>query len=322
MGVVPSQTRRGFGDPERLRGDSQTRAVHQRQDVGDQPALPFADQPARRVVEDHFARRRTVNPKFALQVADPYGRPAVGDEEGKPPPVADLRLAARQNQQDFAAPVGDEPLDPVQMPVPLGILLGAHADRLQIAPGIRFGQNHRAGHLARGEFRQIFIPDFVRSERVDRVGDPLQAEHVHERAVGAGDDFGRHRVDENRTVESAVFTRQGESHQVGLGQAVEIRLNQRMESDRLVRIERVPLGIDRLGAREERFGGHFAGNAESFPVIVDDIVDPPRQVIRIAVRRLAFLELGDLLHVEVIEEEAYIIVVFKKVSHRRLLPSG
>ena len=70
VGVGPGQAVGRLGDAQRLRGDAHAGAVHQGHHVGDQPALPLADQPGRRVVEDQLAGGRAVDAQLVLQVAD------------------------------------------------------------------------------------------------------------------------------------------------------------------------------------------------------------------------------------------------------------
>ena len=68
VGVGAGQPKGGFGDPQRLGGDADPGAVHQRQHVGDQAALPLADQSGGSVVVDQFAGRRAVDAQLLLQV--------------------------------------------------------------------------------------------------------------------------------------------------------------------------------------------------------------------------------------------------------------
>ncbi len=68
VGVGAGQSESGFGDAQRLGGDAHAGAVHQSQHVGDQPALPLADQPGRRVFVDQFAGGRAVDAQLLFQV--------------------------------------------------------------------------------------------------------------------------------------------------------------------------------------------------------------------------------------------------------------
>ena len=57
VGVSARQTERRLGNAQRLRRDADPGPVHQRPNVRDQSALPFADQPGRRIVVNQLARR-------------------------------------------------------------------------------------------------------------------------------------------------------------------------------------------------------------------------------------------------------------------------
>ncbi len=95
-------------------------------------------------------------------------------------------------------------LTPLRYQLPVLVLVGPQPHRLQVAAGVRFGQHHGAGHLALGEPRQHLVLDLLAGKGVDRLGDALQAEHVHERGVRPADDLGGHRVDQVGAVQAAV----------------------------------------------------------------------------------------------------------------------
>ena len=105
---------------------------------------------------------------------------------------------------------------PLRYQLPLVVLVGPQADRLQVAAGVGLGQHHGAGHFAAAEARQQLVLDLVVGEGVDRLGDALQAEEVHQRGVGPADHFGGHGVDQVGAIQPAVLPRQREAHQVGL----------------------------------------------------------------------------------------------------------
>ena len=80
-----------------------------------------------------------------------------------------------------------------------------------------------------------------------------------------------HRVNHAGAIQPAVFPRQRKTHHVGLGQPLEVLLNERVERDRAVLVERVPLAIDSLRVAGDRLGCHFADDFQHPPVIVDDV---------------------------------------------------
>ena len=271
VGVGAGQPVGRLGHAQRLGGDAHPRPVHQRHHVGDQSPLPLADQPAGRVVEDQLAGGRAVDAQLVLQVADLHPLRPLGDEQAQAAAVGDFRLAAGQHQQDFAAAVGDEPLHAVEVPVALLVLEGPQPHGLQVAAGVGLGQHHRAGHFAAGEPRQHLVLDLVVGEGVDRLGDALQPEQVHQRGVGPADHLGGHRVDEAGAIQPAVLPRQGEAHQVGLAEPLEVLLHQRMQRDGAVLVERVAFAVDLLGVGGDHLAGHFADDLQHAAVVVHGV---------------------------------------------------
>ena len=166
------------------------------------------------------------------------------NEQAQAAPVVDVRLASGERQQDLAATVRDEPFDAVQIPVAVLVLVGSKTNGLQVASGIRFGQHHSTRYFAFGETGQNFVLDLIIRKGIDRFGDALQTEQIHEGAVGTTDDFGCHRVKQIWAIDAAILAWQGESHHVRLGQAIEIPLYEGMERDRTVLVERIALTID------------------------------------------------------------------------------
>ena len=123
----------------------------------------------------------------------------------------------------------------------------------------------------RAEPRQNLVANRVAGEGVDRLGDALQPEHVHQRGVGPADHFGGHRVDQAGAVQPAVLARQGETHHVGLRKPIEILLNQRVQRDGAVVVQRVPLAVDLLGVRGDHFGGHLADDLQHAAIVIDRV---------------------------------------------------
>jgi hypothetical protein len=160
---------------------------------------------------------------------------------------------------------------PVQPPGAVIVLPRAEAHRLQVAARVRLGQHHRAGDLALGELGQILVLEPVVGERVDRLGDALQAEDVHQRGIGPADHLHRHSVDQIGAIQSAVPPRQGEPHQVGLGQGLEVLADPRAQRDRSVVVQAVALVIDLLAARSDTVGRDIADDLEDAAIVVDGI---------------------------------------------------
>ena len=199
------------------------------------------------------------------------------------------------------------------------VLIGPQAHRLQVAAGVGLGEHHRAGHFAAGEARQGFVLDRVAGEGVDRLGDALQAEEVHQRAVGPADDFGGHGVDQIGAVQPAVLPRQREAHQVGLAQRLEVVRPPRVERDGAVVVELVAFLVDCLGVGGDHLAGDLADDVQDAAVVVDRRrrrrAGRSRHIAALAVGEIVLLDPGHLGHVEVLEEELDVVVIEKEVRH-------
>ena len=93
--------------------------------------------------------------------------------------VAELGLGAGEDEQDFAAAVGDEALDAVDAPDAVLVLISGSLDGLEVGTSVRLGENHRASPLAGDEARNILFLDLLIGKPVDRLGDALKSEEVH-----------------------------------------------------------------------------------------------------------------------------------------------
>ncbi len=92
-----------------------------------------------------------------------------------------------------------------------------------------------------------------------------------------------HGVDQVRAVYSAVLSRQGESHHVGLYKPLEILLNQRVERDRAVLVQRVAFVVDLLGIGSDHVAGHVADDLQNAAIVVHRVGLVRRRVIGVAV---------------------------------------
>ena len=149
----------------------------------------------------------------------------------------------------------------------------------------------------------------------------MQAEHVHQRGVGPADHLGGHRVDQAGAVQPAVLARQGEAHQVGLGEPVEVLLHQRVQRDRAVVVERVALVVDLLGVGGDHLAGHLADDLQDAAVVVDGVGGVARGVARrivAGVGEVVLLDRGQLGQVDVVEEELDVVVIEKEIRHGKL----
>ena len=105
VGVVAGDAVGGLADAQALGGDADAGAVHQAHDVGDQPALPLADELGRGVVEEDLAGRAAVDAQLVLQAADLDLRPALDKEQAQTPPVGDVRLGPASTSSTSPQPL-------------------------------------------------------------------------------------------------------------------------------------------------------------------------------------------------------------------------
>jgi hypothetical protein len=190
-----------FADAARLGRDAEPRPVHERHDVLDEPLLPLADEPAGGVGELEFAGRAAVDAEFVLEPADAHALAPLDEEEAQAAAVGDVRFAAGHDQQDVAAPVGDEPLHAVDAPrAVVGCSVAVTFTDCRSLPAFRLGEDHRAGLAPGGHLGQELVLDGLVGEGVDGLADALQAVEVHQRGVGAADDVVGHREHHVRAV--------------------------------------------------------------------------------------------------------------------------
>ncbi len=182
----------GLGDALGLGGDRHAGAVHEAHDVGREAAPALADEQRRRLVELQLAGRRAVDAELVFEAADLHVLVALVEEHRQAAGVGRALLGAGQHERDLAAAVGDEALDARQAPDAVVAERGLELDVLQVAAGLGLGERHRARDLAAGEARQVGLLELVAGELVDRLGDVLQAEDVHERRIGARDHLDDH----------------------------------------------------------------------------------------------------------------------------------
>ena len=115
-----------------MAGDTDACAVHQRHNVGDEAPLAFADELAGGIVEEDFAGGAAVDAEFVFESADVDGGAPVADEQAQAQSAGAVGLAASEDEQDFAAAVGDEAFDAVEEPVAVFILKCAELDGLEV----------------------------------------------------------------------------------------------------------------------------------------------------------------------------------------------
>ena len=179
-------------------------AVHEPHGVLDQAASALADELRRRVVELQFAGRASRGcracPRCGGSACACRARRGRATGRGRRSPSSQRASTSEILPQ----PLVMKRLTPVRSRLPSSSWRGLEGHGLEVAAGVRLGQDHGAGALAAGEARQVRRLQLVGAEAVDRLGDVLEAEDVHEGRVGAGDHLAAHGQDGERDVEAAV----------------------------------------------------------------------------------------------------------------------
>ena len=253
--------------------------------------------------------------EFVLDPADLDPVLAIADEHAQTPAVLGPGLGTGEHQEDLGIAVGDEALDALQPPLAGLVLIGCHIDGLQVGPGIRLGECHGTGRLAARELRQEFLALLLGAVFVDGLGDVLETEEIHERGLGPRHHLDRHRIDGGRQVEPAIAARQGEAHQLGLGQCLQGRLGP-LGIAHLTGGKVAPLLVDRGGLGGHDVGGDVADDLQHLPIVVDGVLVVGRgEVERFGLAVAVLGDLDHLLELQAVELEQQIGVVGEKVGH-------
>ncbi len=204
----------------------------------------------------------------------------------------------------------------MEEPVAVFVFVGAELNGLEVGAGVGLGEDHGAGDLALGEGGQVLLLEFLGGEGVDRLGDALEAEDVHEGGVGAGDDLGGHGVEEVGEVETSEAVGQGEAHDLGLGELLERLGDAGGAGDGAIFVEGVALTVDALGARGDEIGAEFAHGVEDHLVVLDGLGRVAGGVVEfLGEAEALFQEGGEAAQVDVLKEELDVVVVAVKVAH-------
>ena len=191
---------------------------------------------------------------------------------------------------------------------------------LEVAAGVRFGEDHRSGHAAVGESGQEGVLGFIVGESVNGFGDVLQSDYGHQCGIGP-----RHHLDEcgvggNGHVEAAVAPRQGEAHQVGLCEA----LDRFCDAARVFDLAVAVVGafeVDLLGSRRHEIGADAAGERQCPAIVVECIIQVLGRVwARGGFAEIAFAQFHDLLERWMLEVRLDVGVIFEEVGHFILPP--
>ena len=255
----------------------------------------MADEFGRSVVENEFAGGRAVDAELVLETADLDPRPLLDEQAAQAPPVGEFGLGAGEHQQDFAAAVGDEALDAVDVPLAFGVLIADGLHRLQVTAGVRLGEHHRACVFAGAEFRHVFALYVLVGEGVDRLGDSLKPEHVHKPGVGARNDVVAGRENRAGHVETAEIVRQRAAHEPGAAEKIDREPHARRIRDRAVVVEDVADLVGLLGRRGDAVAADVSADGEGTLVVVDRVLGVfRREVVLFGELEILFEERRDL----------------------------
>ena len=254
--------------------------------------------------------------ELVLEAADLDPRPFLDQQTAEATPVRRPLLRTRKNQQHLAAAVGDEALHAVHEPVAVRILIRRRLDALQVAAGIRLGEDHRTRPLAGDKLRNVRLLHFLVAEHVDRVGDALKPEDVHQRRVAARNDVVAGGEDRARHVESAQVIRNLHAEESGLAEKLKRQLDARRIGDGSVRVEHAPDRIGLLRQGRNAIRHHVTADVDRALVVVDCI----RRVLRreiILLRELEVLlqERCDFRQVKRVDDVLDVLVVLIKIAH-------
>ena len=315
-GVVAGGAVAGLADAGGLRGDADAGAVHEGHDVRDEAALALADQLRRGVVEDHLAGRGTVDAELVLKAADLDRRALLDEKAGKSGAVRRAGLGAGEDEEDVAAAVRDEALDAVHEPVAVLVLIRHRLDALEVGAGIRFREDHRARVGAVAELGDVLGLDVLARERVDRLGDALQAEDVHQRGVGAGDDVVAGSEDRARHVESAQIVRNRAAGEARAAEQLDGELDAGRVRDGTVLVEDVSDAVGLLRRRGNAVADDVTAHGQRALVVVDGVRDVRRREV-VFLRELEVLleQRGDLGEVQRVDRLLDVGVVQIEVAH-------
>ena len=240
---------------------------------------------------------------------------AVADEHAQPAAVFGAGLGAGQHQQDVAVAVGDEELHHFQTPLVGLVPVGVQVDRLQGGAGVRLGQGHGAGGRAAGELGQELLLLRLVAELVDGLGDILQAEQVHQRGFGLGDHLDGHGVDGGGEVQSAVLSRQGEAHQLRLGQLVQRLPGARGVADFAI-LEVAALLIHGGGGGGDDVRRDIPDDLQHLVVVVDGVLIVRGCIVAFFGFRIAVLgDFDNVLNIQIVELKLQVFVVGKEIGH-------
>ena len=308
-----------LGDALRLRGDGDAGAVHEAHHVGREAAPALADEQRRRVVELQLAGGRAVDAELVLEAADAHVLVALVEEHAEAAGVGGALLGARQHEADAPAAVGDEALHAVEAPGAVRLLGRLELHVLQVAAGLGLGERHGAGDLAAGEARQVGGLHLLVGELVDRLGDVLQAEDVHQRRVGAADHLDDHHADRDGEVEAAVLARQRDAHEVGLLEALEALGDAGRVAD--LAVHQLAAGaVHVFGARLDELAGDVADDRERALVGVERVFEVLGRVGEVPRLRVVVLaQAHDARQVEAAQRGLQVRVVAEEVAHAFVL---
>ena len=310
VGVFEGFAVGGLAETHRLGADAQTGGVHQRHHVFDKAHLAVADQLRRSIGEDQLARRRSLDTHLVFDTAHLDAAVAlVVDQHRQTAGVGRALFGAGQHQRNVAVAVGDETLHAVEQPRLL--LLGPRGlehHSAQIRSGVRLGEVHGAGS-ARGNPRQEFGLDLLRSELVERLGAVLKAPDVLEAGVGARHHFVGHHEADQREVKTVVLARKRHAAQARIDDRLHVPDRTRSVLHMVVH-HAGAFVVHALGIRSNDLAADLARDLQHAAVGVHSVFEIlRREIVEVLFGETALFQLHDLAHHRMPKVELQIFVI-------------
>ena len=211
--------------------------------------------------------------------------------------------------------IGDEAFHTVEVPATVGFAVCSFEhDRLQVGTGIGLGEVHRHG-LAGAYARQVALFLVFTGKLVNGLGTILQAPDIDKSGIGAAHHVGSHDIGNEREIETSVAAGQGDSHETGFYQGVEVTGRTGGVHD--MTIDHMgSFVVDALGIGGNDIATDFAGNFEYLLVTVHGVfIIDGSVVVFPGIGIFAFFQSHNPLHERVGQVMFQITVIGIKIGH-------
>ncbi len=215
----------------------------------------------------------------------------------------------------MAITVGDKALYAVEQPGTLLLIpVRLEHHRLQVTTRIGLGEVH-CTRLTTRYTGQVLRFDLLRSKLVERLSAILQSPDVLETSISTSHHLIRHYEEGEGEVEPLVFARKGEPEESSLVENLDILCRSGRILNVVVHHLRA-IVIDPFGVGCQHITTHLTDDLHHTGVAIHRILEVEGCVVVGAfICVVALLEIDDLLHQRVVEVEAQVFIVGKKVCH-------